>query len=461
LDETLALFLNLHSRYPLDPKYIYESGKLFAWTGKWKRAEHFLSKSLKFEAFHNESLLRLGNLYIERERWRRASLALQELLQKDPKMADAYVSAARLNFRLRRFRCADSFYRKASSLTEDKDLKAIIKREFFYNSLWIRPAMKIAALVAQEQEDDLQTKQKAARRYAKLYEFTYSTPLLQKFLVTNSFIWGNEREKNLVALGEPDNYDVDLRMLKYSSKMVCGPNLNINATILAKQGVDRGETIYPFRERTRCEPSLAVNYKYWGHNWIGSFVMDSFIHKNFQQIFSAFMGRKTIELFYEYQLQPLLRFWGISGYYRTYEDALDNEERRGRTWVQWSYPKYESWSSLRYQFEIGGFKDIETNYYSFKFQREHIVRITLWKSWNWLDLAEIYYQHAWRFTRDLSQPVNATFFLKKQYLQSDRVNALLRKVISSNKELELEGTYYHDTAGYWAWIVRGHLLWTF
>ncbi|CDR34227.1 tetratricopeptide repeat protein [Criblamydia sequanensis] len=459
LDLEFLVWRLLLCDYPNDPEYLYNTGKVAAWIGRFRMAERYLRESLCNKGFRDDALLKLGYLYLLLERWDESYESLALLLDRNPEYGDAYLALARLDFRTRFFCRARNAYHNAYLFIKGKYDKNIAWREYYDTRLLLEPSIRLTEKYAQELEKDLETKEEAARRYVWLNEARYQVALKEGLIGYQEVGAGYEREKNLA--NGLNNFYVHTFRSTTGLDYFYSPMAKLTAGVTFKEASNRGDPIYKFQNAIRVEPWCGVDLrKIWHHSSL-NYYRDSFIVKNFQEIFSFFLARDNFDFFYEYQALPLAQFAGASGYYRKYHDDIRNDEGRGRFWLQTTFPKYKENFVIRYQFEIGGFRETETDYYSFKKQWEHLAKIYYWRSWSWLDYAEIAYQHGWRSSRDLNQPINAVFFLKKQFINTNRVTMQIRKVFRSSRDVNFEALYYWDTAGYRAFALRGDYRWIF
>lgn len=459
-DTAFLQWYRMHCKYPDDLEYVYELGKIASWTGKWFTANKYLHDLLNEDNdFKNSAHLALAQQYILLWRWGKAAYHLSEFLEKDPKSGEGWLARGRMAFINRCFCDAKTYFLHSYYLLDDEDVKAIAWRDFYDTALLLAPSMKIGTLVSEDKEVDSQSEKDSARTTATLYNGRLQLNFLKKGIFFEEVETGFQRERNLV--NGMRNYDVDLTRSTTGITYFYSSNFKFSGGVTIKNGKNQGTPVFPFHQKTTKEPWIAGSFSSASNSASISYAKESYIIKNFQETYSLFLQRNNLDLFLEHQILPLQSFVGISGYERFYLDSIHNKEWRGVVWVTVALPKYYDHFTLRYQFDGGGFKRTDTDYYSFKKQWEHFAIFTYSNYWPWLDLLEIRYLHSWQHSRDLNRPINTTYFLAKQFIFTNKINFMLRKVCKHGLDLEFEGQYYWDTAQYKAYLVKGNVRWIF
>lgn len=459
LGEAFSMWYGLYLDYPNDPEYTYNTGKVASWIGKWNLGKKLLCNSLNEKPYRIDALIWLGNIYLQINKWAPAYAVLCTATHEAPKRGEAWLTLGRLEFKTRKFKAAKKSFYKSYNFFEDLEEKGIARRELVDTRIITDPSFRFTERYGQELEKDLQTKREAARRYSWLNEGRFQCALTSQSIAYQEVEAGYEREKNLAA--DKNNFYAHTYRSTTGIDWFYNPYYKFSVGCTVRKGNNEGHPIFPFRNRVVGQPWVNGIYRNVKHVASCGFLTDSFIYKNFQKNYSAFLLRNTVNGLYQYQNFPFGQYLGISGYYRKYKDAIRNDERRGSVWMQTAFPRFQEHWILRYQFDIGGFRRTDTDYYSFKSQWEHFAKILYWNSWYCLDYFEISYQRSWRSTRDLNQPINTVFFLPKQFIHTNRVTLILRKVLKPNIDSNLEGLYYWDTAGYKAIAFRADVRWIF
>jgi hypothetical protein len=459
LGEAFSFWYGLFLDYPNDAEYTYNTGKVASWIGKWNLAKKLLYASLDKSQYKEDALIWLGNIYLQLRKWPQAYATLCKVTREAPKRGEGWLALGRTQFKTRRFKAAKKSFSKAYKYINDPQDNEIVRRELFDTRLLVDPSLRFTERYGQELEKDLQTKLEAARRYTWQNEARYQCALTSRIIAYQEAAAGYEREKNLAA--GVNNFYVHTYRSTTGMDWFYNPNYKFSVGCTVRKAINEGHPLFYFRNRVVGEPWVGSDFRNVKHIVTCGFLRDSFIYKNFQKNYSAFLLRNNVEALYQYQNFPFGQYIGISGYYRKYKDNIRNDERRGRVWMQTAFPRFQENWVLRYQFEIGGFRRSDTDYYSFRSQWEHIAKLYYWNSWPWLDYAEIGYQRSWRSSRDLNQPINTVFFLPKQFIHTNRVTLVLRKILKQGMDSNFEGLYYWDTAGYKAIAFRADVRWIF
>lgn len=221
---------------------------------------------------------------------------------------------------------------------------------------------------------------------------------------------------------------------------------------------------YPAQDKWLILPALGATYTRWNHRLTGeTFSVANIVEQDFDNPRSKLFSGQGIRGVYEYDFGRR-RLFGFSAENIWYNDWLHNQYQYGTTWVQWGPEDYYENVVFRYQFSLGRFNDLTTDYYTYQAQTTHTLSINFSKTWYDGDLVVAAgYAHSWQRSFESGQqltvvPVSLFRFLHREinygYGQLDyRINPCL--------DFTFFGDYSKDTFSYEIWNVAAQLNWSF
>lgn len=199
-------------------------------------------------------------------------------------------------------------------------------------------------------------------------------------------------------------------------------------------------------------PYFRLSYAKDYHSFTLETVGDALlVARNFASFQSTLIARQFLNAVYEYDLGKK-RAIGFAGSYAVYKNRIkDNRYEYGSAWLRLTPPCYWKNLSLKYQFVYGRFDVLTVDYYTYRPQVSHYLKIDFSKKW--LDdhlLTEAGYSHCWQRSFESGQIITVVPVAQFHWVNR-RINAAyarLSYLFEDYLTFTVTGTYSKDNFDY-------------
>jgi tetratricopeptide (TPR) repeat protein len=184
------------------------------------------------------------------------------------------------------------------------------------------------------------------------------------------------------------------------------------------------------------------------------------VARDFASRQSDLIARQFINGFYEYDFGKRRLIGGSASYAWYYNRIKNNQFQSGSAWIQATPSCYWENLSFRYVFIYGRFSDLTVDYYTFRPQVAHWLKIDLIKKWcNDRIVTEAGFGHCWQRSFESGQIIQVTPVAVFHWVHRE-INAAyarLKLVFSDCVNATLTGTYSRDSFDYTTASITGNL----
>lgn len=194
--------------------------------------------------------------------------------------------------------------------------------------------------------------------------------------------------------------------------------------------------------------SYAKNYHSFTLETVGDALL---VARNFNSFQSTLIARQFLNAIYEYDLGKK-RAIGFAGTYGVYKNKIkDNRYEYGSAWLRLTPPCLWKNLSLKYQFTYGRFDVLTVDYYTYRPQISHYLKIDFTKAWlNDHLVTEAGYSHCWQRSFESGQVITVVPVSQFHWVNR-RINAAyarLSYLFGDTLTLTMTGTYSKDNFDY-------------
>lgn len=486
--KALHIYLFILRCKPEDPEVLFRTARLLAWEGKKKDAEKMLRHLLEVSPNYLDGVSFLFNLYLNQRKWKQA----QEVLKTYPNTPDEKKLRARLDFRRRNFSSSEKQYRELVEIDpEDIDSRRALARSLAGQNKFKEAKKQYEVLVKKEPKNH--------QNWVELMDVRSHTDV--SLIGEGNYTKGKENDPDLQAPVVTDYYTygavhclipilnrwrIDLKDIYYHNKQndIYFPmGLNYNVYVYGAQMTSsvliwksfqwdlilrylgaRGynnHVFFPFKSTSRFEPGTSFIYSTPLMFALVNAHVESFVMKNFAKFRSELM--RTIHLHAVYIIRPNVY---MKPEFETnfteifYKDSIHNYQNILNLWAR--FDLFTKYIKFVYQFRQSNFKEPNENYYSYKLQfRNSIGGIISLDFFSPL-LVECYYQHWWKYSAALDQPIGLFVFqADRQWIQADKIEMKAIYRFRDCLRLEAYGHLLFTTLPYRNYKAGGKITWQF
>ncbi len=502
IQESIEIYKKLHQTYPENPDYLYNLGRLYYRLNNYQEAEKYLLKCIEIDPEQYDARLYLAYVYFNQKKYDKASKQLYVVIDNVPSYSDAYLLMGRIHQAKQQDQLAEQYLKKALSTRAPNEeswfyLGALYSKKSGYKKTlqayekaydynkdninartgivavkeFVNPSIDTLNSYAQEREKDLVT----FIRTTQLNFITSSTilryPINDNFRPIFGFYYVPEKQKNLII--HINNYNVNIYKYLAGIDMFYYNNWTTHFDFLFKHGKNNGFAGFPFRKRTSFEPSVWTKFTSIKHLAFFNYYVDSFIARNFIDVFSYFMRKQQIYALYEHRFKLPYTNLGLDGEYELYRktkgNRTSNERRTATFWGNIGIPlDIAGYFIVKYRYQYREMENIVFDYASFKNEVTHFIQLKYIKTWIPQSFFEVAYTYQMRRYKNLTNEARIiTAALQEPQVlpihkyRGHSIEPAVNVVFGTSLHAKLSGLYYINTDDYGAWFIKGQLKWVF
>lgn len=411
-----------------------------------------------FERFPGNSDAQMGLARVHQQTgdWQRAQGLYRRVIGKDPQNREARQNLARLSASQMNFSEAKSQYRWLADRDPDSETHWA---ELFDVKSHTDFALFLEMSYTDAKENDPPLRAPVVKDYYFLNAVHCLIPVFDRWRLDVKQIYYHQRENDIYPpIGV--NYNMFLAGVELSSRFLFHKDWKWNAYARGFDAWGDQNVNYPFHHTMRFEPGTSLMY----HSERQIFAIDahreSFVIKNFAAVRSELLHTDYLTGTYSYrfvaklhpEIQAEIEQIFIQG---------DNWKNTQRGMASCRIPFIKYFTAI-YRFEHGHYDRLNINYYSFRQQIMNTLGVRFHYDFSPAAYFEAVYEHRWKTTRDLFQPIGIFLFVaKKQRLLANKAAARMSYRYRDTLRFELEGRYFYETLPYRDWNVNGSILWQF
>lgn len=368
-------------------------------------------------------------------------------LDIDPKNTTALSYLAALQTLQKKYYSANNTYRYLIQIDpNDEDAKKNYK-EFLDIK---RPYVDVSSYYEEENEKDLITQEWAARLKNYGGGLTYVSPIKDKLKLVANMACDYIVLKNLI--NGTTIYSLDIQRPKLGIIWNSTSNLSVSGGLGLALFTKYHEATFSTKWGCYYQPYLNISYSKNFHTCSLETLGDTpIVARDFVTNKATLIARQFLNGFYEYDFTKRRTVGALASYGWYYNRIKDNQYQFGSAWIQVTPPCYWENISLRYQFNYGRFNDLTIDYYTFRPQLSHWLKLDLTKKWcDDKVIGEAGYSHCWQRSFEQGQIITITPVPVFHWVNR-RINAAYARVkivFADCLNASVTGTYSHDNFYY-------------
>lgn len=492
----VEIYLVLAKAFPKNAEYLFELGLTYNRMEQHCEAITAFEQALDLKPDYSDALIALGNQYLFFKDFETSNQLFSLAAHAAPQDPDAWLGLARTEALLGHPTYADSLYRAASAINPDYvdiqrsyanflfEQRRYTEAESLYHHLTYRgndlsayrlilfdisgftkPTFYTTASGTEEREKDFRT-----RRWITTLSYLNADagviyPLNDEYRVSLRGHTGYTKQKNLFS--HTTLFDTKSDSLGLRGEWFYNPfwTFSLFANVEFISNHDEDATLRT-KKRTLFEPSLSFRYTKDPYKVIFGEMTDTVIFKDFNKNKVLVIPRESLFVFYERRFGDY-HLVGADATWLWYQDPIHNQEQDLSAWIQTGLPYFEELSA-RYHCVYRQFRHETTGYYSFQYQLTHWLKFHWLKRWSIGGRFELEYWHGWRTTRGKDPqeqivigPLPANLPVTTVHNQIDWIALTLGYTFTNNFDVNMMGSYYHDSFDYTVWSGRIGMEWRF
>lgn len=444
-------------------------------TFKWKRRFPFVfgrgktDLCLSQQAFEEvleqdpldaSALAGMGRIALIEGSDERAEALYFDTLHREPANTTALAYLAALQSQQKKYFTADDTYRTLLHIAPDDEDTIKNYKEFLHAK---RPSIDFTVGYEEENEKDQITQQWDARLKNYGAGLTIIYPIKDQLKLVGNMTCDYIVLKNLLNRSPANSsiYSLDVQRPKLGLIWNCSPYLSLTGGMALAIFSHYHHSSTFTKRGCYWLPFFNISYNKNFHTCSFETLGDApIVARNFLTNQSTLIARQFLNGAYEYDLGKRRTIGASASYAWYYNRIKDNQFQLGSAWLQITPPRYWENISLRYQFNYSRFNDLTVDYYTFRPQTSHWLKVDLSKKW--LDeklVTEAGYAHCWQRSFENGQILavvpTATF-----HWINRRINAAYARVkymVGERLSATVTGTYSHDNFSYTTASVTGFL----
>lgn len=403
-----------------------------------------------------DALAGMGRIALAQNCVAQAEYLYNKSLDIDPKNITTLSYLASLRSLQRKYFTADNTYLYLMQLAPDDDEI----RQTYKNFLDIRrPFIDLLGYYAEENEKNPITEQWDARLKNYGWAITYVFPACDRLKLVANLSY------DYIVLKDLINHNTIYSV--YSPKPKIGfiwnqtPFLTISGGLsfaFYKQFYNsnfftkNGQYYLPYLNALYIKNSVTCSIETIGDAPL--------VARDFATLRSDLIARQFINGFYEYDFGKRRLVGALASYAWYYNRIKNNQFQSGSVWLQATPSCFWENIAFRYVFIYGRFNDLTVDYYTFRPQVSHWIKIDLTKKWyDDRIITEAGYAHCWQRSFESGQIIQVTPVAVFHWVNRE-INAAyarLKVVFSDWMNAGITGTYSRDSFDYTTASVTGSL----
>lgn len=247
-------------------------------------------------------------------------------------------------------------------------------------------------------------------------------------------------------------YSLEIKRPRFGFSYQYSPYLSLTGGMGLAYFSQRHPSIFYTRSGHYFLPYFNVSYSKNYHTCYLETVGDApIVARNFVTNKATLIARQFINGFYEYDFSQR-RLLGAAFSQAWYHNRIKNNQYQlGSLWLQMTHPSCWENFSLRYQFVYGRFNDLTIDYYTYRPQTSHYLKVDFTKKWCGDQVVtEAGYSHCWQRSFEQGQiititPIPAFHWVHRQI---DAAYARAKIAVTECLDALVIGTYSHDNFDY-------------
>lgn len=388
-------------------------GRIALIEGSDQEAEYFYLQSLNVEPENTTALSYLAALQSLQKKYYSAAYTYKYLMQIDP---------------------------------DDEDTRKNYKDFYHANA----PYLDVASYYEEENEKNQITKQWEARLKNYGGAITVVFPVKDQLKMVGNIAFDYIVLKNLIT--GPSIYSLDIQRPKMGFIWGYSPYLSISGgASLACFSQYHKSTSFT---KSGCYflPYFNITYNKNFQTFSLETIGDApIVARDFLNSQSTLIARQYINGFYEYDFTKRRTIGASASQAWYYNNIQNNQFQSGSAWLQLTPQCYWENISLRYQFIYGRFNTLTVDYYTYRPQTSHWIKLDLTKKWcNDKFITEAGYAHCWQRSFENGQVLAVTPVAVFHWVHREINSAYgrIKFILNDCTNATLVGTYSHDNFDY-------------
>lgn len=373
-----------------------------------------------------------------------------EALYREPKNTTALSYLAALQSQQKKYTSGDATYRQLIAL-DPKDSDA---RNNYKEFLDIKqPYIDLTGVYEEENEKEFLT---ATTRdwVARLKNYGAAVTLVQPLRDQLKMVANFESDRIVLRnlISQLEIYSVSIQQPKLGFIWNTTPYLSISGGITLASFLQYHRSTFFTKKGCYYLPYFNIYYNKNHHTCSLETIGDApIVARNFETNQSTLVARQLVNGFYEYDFGQRRSAGALATYASYYNRIKNNQYQFGSAWLQWTPSCYWENISLRYQFNYGRFNDLTIDYYTYRPQTTHWLKLNLTKNWCSDQVAtEAGLQRAWQRSFEQGQiivivPVPSYHWVNRTI---DSAYARIKVLINDCLNATVLGTYSRDNFDY-------------
>lgn len=493
----VEVYTHLTERHPNNAEYFFFLGREYVRAGCRCLSKQAFLHSLELKEDYADSLIFMGRHYFFAENYCKAEYYFSKAIVANPKDVAGFVGLARVRAIFDDPCAAEELFEMAYELepdnvdvlvpyygflsTEHKYASAealyrtyaeencdfeIFRVNIFETSAYTRPTFFARAGTAQEREKDLFSHRWVASLRYYNTEVGGIFPISDCLRVTPRIRAGTTRQRLLVS--KRTQFDVKADGGGLKAEWIFDPDWTLIADLNMEWiSNNHKPVVLPTKRGVKVEPSLIFRYFHYLDTVVFGETSDSIIFRDFKKNHVRVVTRDAAVFSYQRDFEDY-RYFGFAAAWLWYQDRIHNQEQDAAIWFQAGFPYIEDLLSARYECAYRHFYHETTGYYSFQYQLTHWLKLRSNRHWLCGAHYEFEYWHGWRTTKGRNPQQQIVVSTVEQLApvttveyQMDQVFLTVGYMPSDDLDIQLGGTYYHDSFDYTIMGAKIQIDWRF